>query len=77
MIDFSLAASKALLETARVFAAREIRPVASNTTGRDIPEEICKKAHQLGLSTRIFPSLRRQGMSFVEHYLVTEAMNYE
>jgi len=80
MIDFSLdSQQKALLETARDFAAKEIRPVAVEYD-RDgtYPEEICKKAHELGLMyTNIPKAYGGTGMSFVEHYLVTEAMNYE
>jgi acyl-CoA dehydrogenase len=51
MIDFSLnSQQKALLEMARDFAAREIKPVAIEYD-RDgtYPEEIAKKAHKLGL----------------------------
>lgn len=80
MIDFSLdSQQKALLETARDFAAKEIRPVAVEYD-RDgtYPEDICKKAHELGLMyTNIPKAYGGTGMSFIEHYLVTEAMNYE
>lgn len=80
MIDFSLSTQqKALLETAREFAAKEIRPVAVEYD-RDgtYPEEICKKAHELGLMyTNIPKEYGGTGMSFVEHYIVTEALNYE
>ncbi|HBL52774.1 MAG TPA: hypothetical protein DDZ34_01635 [Syntrophaceae bacterium] len=80
MIDFSLNSQrKALLEMARDFAAREIKPVAIEYD-RDgtYPEEIAKKAHKLGLMyTNIPKEYGGTGMSFVEHYIVTEAMNYE
>ncbi|HOQ42480.1 MAG TPA: acyl-CoA dehydrogenase family protein [Smithellaceae bacterium] len=80
MIDFSLSKEqKAYLEIARDFAAKEIRPVAIEYD-RDCtyPEEIAKKAHKLGLMyTNIPKEYGGTGMSFIEHYLVTEAMNYE
>jgi acyl-CoA dehydrogenase len=80
MIDFSLSKEqKAYLEKARDFATKEIRPVAIKYD-RDgtYPEEIAKKAHKLGLMyTNIPKEYGGTGMSFVEHYLVTEAMNYE
>lgn len=80
MIDFSLSKEqKGYLVMARDFAAREIRPVAIEYD-RDgtYPEEILKKAHKLGL---IYTNIPREyggtGMSFIEHYIVTEALNYE
>ena len=80
MIDFSLSKEqKAYLEMARDFAAKEIRPVAIEYD-RDgtYPDKIAQKAHQLGLMyTNIPKEYGGTGMSFVEHYLVTEAMNYE
>lgn len=80
MIDFSLSKEqKAFLETARNFAAKEIKPVAIEYD-RDstYPEEILKKAHKLGLMyTNIPKEYGGTGMSFVEHYIVTEALNYE
>lgn len=80
MIDFSLSKEqKAYLEKARDFATKEIRPVAIKYD-RDgtYPEEIAKKAHKLGLMyTNIPKEYGGTGMSFVEHYIVTEAMNYE
>ena len=80
MIDFSLSKEqRSILETARNFAAKEINPVAIEYD-RDgtYPEEILKKAHKLGLMyTNIPKEYGGMGMSFVEHYIVTEAMNYE
>jgi acyl-CoA dehydrogenase len=80
MIDFSLSSQQqAFLEMARDFATREIRPVAI-AYDRDgtYPEEICKKAHKLGLMyTNIPKEYGGTGMSFIEHYIVTEALNYE
>lgn len=80
MIDFSLnSQQKAFLEMARDFAAREIKPVAIEYDREGAyPEEIAKKAHKLGLMyTNIPKEYGGTGMSFVEHYIVTEAMNYE
>ncbi|OQC55031.1 MAG: Acyl-CoA dehydrogenase [Deltaproteobacteria bacterium ADurb.Bin022] len=80
MIDFSLnSQQKAFLEMARDFAAREIKPVAIEYDREGTyPEEIAKKAHKLGLMyTNIPKEYGGTGMSFVEHYIVTEAMNYE
>ena len=80
MIDFSLSKEqKALLEMACDFAAREIKPVAIEYDREGTyPEEIAKKAHKLGLMyTNIPKEYGGTGMSFVEHYIVTEAMNYE
>lgn len=42
------------------------------------PEEILKKAHELGLMyTNIPKEYGGSGMSYLEHYIVTEALNYE
>jgi acyl-CoA dehydrogenase len=80
MIDFSLSEEqKRLLETAREFAAKEIKPVAieADRTG-ECPEIVLKKAREAGLMyTNIPTEYGGSGMSFIEHYLVTEALNYE
>jgi acyl-CoA dehydrogenase len=80
MIDFSLSdEQKRLVAQARTFASQEIKPVAI-TYDREgtYPEDILKKAHALGLMyTNIPKQYGGSGMSYVEHYLVTEALNYE
>ncbi|MBW1710736.1 MAG: acyl-CoA dehydrogenase family protein [Deltaproteobacteria bacterium] len=80
MIDFSLTEEqKKTLELAREFTATEIRPVALEYD-RDgtYPEEILKKAKELGLMyTNIPVEYGGSGMDHVTHYIVTEALNYE
>jgi len=80
MIDFSLSdEQKQILEVARDFSAKEIRPVALEYD-RDgtYPEEILKKAHKLGfLYTNIPTEYGGSGMDFVTHYIVTEALSYD
>ena len=80
MIDFSLTDDqKRLVELTREFAAKEIKPVAIEYD-RDgtYPEAILKKAHELGLVyTNIPKAYGGSGMSFLDHYVVTEALNYE
>lgn len=80
MIDFSLSEEqKTLLEKARTFATNEIKPVAIEFDKEGTyPEEILKKAHELGLMyTNIPKEYGGSGMSYLEHYIVTEALNYE
>ena len=80
MIDFSLTKEqKMLMEAARDFSAQEIRPVALDyDQSGAYPEEICKKAHELGLMyTNIPKEYGGSGMDFVTHYVVTEALNYD
>jgi alkylation response protein AidB-like acyl-CoA dehydrogenase len=80
MIDFSLSEEqKNLLQKARDFATNEIKPVAIKfDKDGTYPEEILKKAHELGLMyTNIPKEYGGSGMSFLEHYIVTEALNYE
>ncbi len=80
MIDFSLTEEqKRMLELTREFSEKEIRPVALEYD-RDgtYPEEILKKAHELGLVyTNIPKEYGGSGMDFVTHYVVTEALNYD
>ena len=80
MIDFSLTREqKQMLESAKEFAASEIKPVAMEFD-RDgtYPEEICKKAHALGFMYSNIPTeYGGAGMDFVTHYMVTETINYE
>ena len=80
MIDFSLTEDqKRLLKTAREFSAKEIEPVALEYD-RDgtYPEEILKKAHELGfLYTNIPKEYGGTGLDYTTHYIVTEALNYD
>jgi len=80
MIDFSLTEEqKSLLKTAREFSANEIEPVAL-AYDRDgtYPEEILKKAHDLGfLYTNIPKEYGGTGLDYTTHYIVTEALNYD
>jgi acyl-CoA dehydrogenase len=80
MIDFSLSEEqKRLLDKARDFATKEIKPVTIEFDKEGTyPEEILKKAHELGLMyTDIPKEYGGHGLSYVEHYIVTEALNYE
>jgi len=80
MIDFSLSEDqKRVLTLAREFATKEIKPVALEYDKEgDYPEEILKKAHDLEL---VYTSIPKQyggtGLSFVENFIITEALNYE
>jgi alkylation response protein AidB-like acyl-CoA dehydrogenase len=70
MIDFSLTKEqKMLMEAAREFSAQEIRPVALDyDQSGAYPEEICEKAHELGLMyTNIPKEYGGSGMDFVTH----------
>jgi len=80
MIDFSLnEEQKQVLETARGFSAKEIRPVALDYDREGTyPEEILKKAKDLGLMYTTVPrECGGSGMDYVTHYIVTEALNYD
>jgi acyl-CoA dehydrogenase len=80
MIDFSLTdEQKRLVEQTREFAAKEIKPVALEYDREGTyPEGVLKKAHELGLMyTNIPQAYGGSGMSFLDHYVVTEALNYE
>ncbi len=80
MIDFSLSEEqKSILDLARKFGNEQIRPVAVEYD-RDgtYPEEILKEAFKAGLMyTNIPKEYGGSGMSYLDHYLVTEALNYE
>ena len=80
MIDFSLTdEQKKILEVTREFSAKEIGSVALEYDREGTyPEEILKKAHELGLMyTNIPKEYGGSGMDYVTHYVVTEALNYE
>jgi acyl-CoA dehydrogenase len=80
MIDFSLTREqKQLVASAREFAAAEIKPIAieADQSGK-CPEDVLEKAYKLGfMYTNIDTAYGGSGMSFLDHYLVTEALNYE
>ena len=80
MIDFSLnEEQKSILNLARKFGKDRIRQVAIEYD-RDgtYPEEILKEAYKAGLMYTNKPKeYGGSGMSYLEHYLVTEALNYE
>ncbi|MBF0528143.1 MAG: acyl-CoA dehydrogenase family protein [Deltaproteobacteria bacterium] len=80
MIDFSLSADQVkLLEKAKKFAKNEIAPLANQyDASGDYPESICRKAFDEGLMyTNIPKEYGGSGLSFMEHYIVGEALNYE
>jgi alkylation response protein AidB-like acyl-CoA dehydrogenase len=80
MIDFSLSeGQKAIVTKARDFATNEIKPIAIECDKEGIyPEDVLKKAYELGLMyTNIPKEYGGSGFSYVEHYIVTEALNYE
>jgi acyl-CoA dehydrogenase len=80
MIDFSLTdEQRRLVDLARDFSAKEIRPkaLAYDREGTH-PGAIMKKAHELGLLyTNIPRECGGSGMDHVTHYVVTEALNYD
>lgn len=80
MIDFSLSEEqKRILNLARKFGKDRIRPVAIEYD-RDgtYPEEILKEAYKIGfMYTNIPKEYGGSGMSYIDHYLITEALNYE
>ena len=80
MIDFSLSdEQKRALALAREFAAKEIKPAAIEYDKEGAyPEAILKKAHEMRLVYTTVPKeYGGSGLSHVEHYIVTEALNYE
>ncbi|MFH1673779.1 MAG: acyl-CoA dehydrogenase family protein [Pseudomonadota bacterium] len=80
MIGFSLTEEqKRILEVAREFSAKEIRPVALQyDKDGAYPEEILKKAHKLGFTyTKIPKEYGGLGLDYVTHAIVTEALNYD
>lgn len=78
MIDFSLSAEqKALQESARDFAQKEIAPVALQYDKEpDFPEQIIQKAHAAGMMNLTCPkAYGGQGMGLVDAALITEELN--
>ena len=80
MIDFELSnEQKRIIEMARTFSSKEIEPVALQYDANgDYPEEILRKARDLGLLyTNIPKEFGGTGLDYVTHYCVTEALNYD
>ena len=80
MIDFSLSKEqKQLVESAKEFSAGVIKPAALEADEKgEFPEEILKKAHELGfLYTNIPKEYGGTGMNHIDHYIVTEALNFD
>ena len=78
MIDFSLSdEQKALQETARAFARKEIAPVALQYDKEPVfPGEILKKAHAAGLMKLTCPkAYGGQGLGLVDASIITEEIN--
>lgn len=80
MLDFELSDDqKQFVKIAESFSANEIEPVALkyDIDGK-YPEEILKKARDLGLMyTNIPKEFGGTGLDYVTHYCVTEALNYD
>jgi acyl-CoA dehydrogenase len=80
MVDFYLSEEqKSYVKLAREFSSNEIAPVALDyDKDGDYPEEILKKAKDLGLMyTNIPKEYGGTGMDYVAHYCVQEALNYD
>ena len=78
MINFSLSAEqKALQESARDFAQKEIAPVALQYDKEPaFPEQIIQKAHAAGLMNLTCPkTYGGQGLGLVDAALITEELN--
>lgn len=78
MINFSLSAEqKALQESARDFAQKEIAPVALQYDKEPaFPEQIIQKAHAAGLMNLTCPkAYGGQGLGLVDAALITEELN--
>ncbi len=78
MVNFSLSAEqKALQESAREFAQKEIAPVALQYDKEPaFPEQIIQKAHAAGLMNLTCPqAYGGQGMGLVDAALITEELN--
>lgn len=77
MIDFSLTdEQKALQETAREFAEKEMKPNAAKyDKGDEFPEDVMKKAHQIGFLTSIIPKeFGGSGLTDFENLIVSEEL---
>ena len=80
MVDFDLTEEQRLLQkTARDFAQREMRPVALEYDKKgEVPWDIIKKAHALGLDTAFIPEPYGGGGidSTLTHVIVMEELNW-
>ena len=80
MVDFDLTEEQRLLQkTAREFAQREMRPVALECDKKgEVPWDIIKKAHALGLDTAFIPEPYGGGGidSTLTHVIVMEELNW-
>ncbi|HYS71099.1 MAG TPA: acyl-CoA dehydrogenase family protein, partial [Thermoplasmata archaeon] len=78
MVDFDLTEEQRLLQkTARDFAQREMRPVALECDKKgEVPWDIIKKAHALGLDTAFIPEPYGGGGmdSTLTHVIVMEEL---
>jgi len=80
VVDFDLTEEQRLLQkTARDFAQREMRPVALEYDKKgEVPWDIIKKAHALGLDTAFIPEPYGGGGigSTLTHVIVMEELNW-
>ncbi|MHA1728960.1 MAG: acyl-CoA dehydrogenase family protein [Promethearchaeota archaeon] len=79
MIDFTLSEEqRKLLNSAREFSKNEIEPIELEyDIGGLYPEEVLKKAHELGFTYSTIPKeFGGSGMSYMDHLIVTEALNH-
>jgi len=80
VVDFDLTEEQRLLQkTAREFAQREMRPVALEYDKKgEVPWDIIKKAHALGLDTAFIPEPYGGGGigSTLTHVIVMEELNW-
>lgn len=80
MVSFELTEEQKLLQqTARDFAAKEMRPVAAEYDAKaEIPWEVVRKAHELGLTTAFIPEKYGGGgmTSTLSWALVMEELNW-
>jgi len=80
VVDFGLTEEQRLLQkTAREFAAKEMRPVALEYDKKgEVPWDIIRKAHALGLDTAFIPEAYGGGGidSTLTHVIVMEELNW-
>ena len=77
MIDFELTEEQRIMrDTAHKFAEKEIRPVAAEfDESEDMPWEVMKKAHEIGLTSFYFPE--QYGGGGVSSHLTTHIVSEE
>ena len=80
MVDFELTEEQQLMQkTARVFAEKEMRPIALEYDKKGVmPWDVVKKAHTLGLDTAFIPEAYGGGgvTSTLTHCIVMEELNW-